>query len=198
MNATAISEFKAAVSRGNELLARKRLEEKIAVLEEFNRLLVESVGDCILTVDGSGQVLSINSAGRELLQIPSDSTVLGRHWATLFPDLDGKSPDGKLPHPNTRSTFQATSRTVAGETKFWNISFTSFEGPHATDRFMLIARDVTEHMLAERALRQSEQAFRKIFEEIGVSLNCYCLWKLLQWCHVRFCFGIMSLSGPTA
>src|SRR6185369_9291058 len=54
--------------------------------------------------------------------------------------------------------------------KFWNISFTSFEGPHATDRFMLIARDVTEHMMAERALRQSEQAFRKIFEENPIGM----------------------------
>src|SRR5436190_5982292 len=171
MNAAAISDFDAAITRGDELLVRKRLEEKIAVLEEFNRLLVESVGDCILIVDHGGQILSINAVGRELLQIPSDSTVLRRHWTTLFPDLDGKSAFGKLPQAHApRSTFQATSRTLSGETRFWSITFTSFDGAHANDRFMLIARDVTEHMVAERALRQSEQAFRKIFEENPIGM----------------------------
>ncbi len=170
MNATAISDLDAALNRGDEQLARKRLVEKIAVLEEFNRLLVESVGDCILIVDSGGQVLSINASGRELLQVPGDELPLRRHWATLFPDLDSKSAWGKLPKPNTRSTFQASSRTPAGETKFWNITFTSFDDTHANDRFLLIARDVTEHMMAERALRQSEQAFRKIFEENPIGM----------------------------
>src|SRR5262245_28542568 len=115
MSANAISEFAAALDRGDELFARKRLDEKIAVLEEFNRLLVESVGDCILIVDGNGRVISINAPGRELLQVPSTESVLHRHWVTLFPDLDGKSIPGKLPTPNTRSTFQTTSKTLAGE-----------------------------------------------------------------------------------
>src|SRR5690242_4851529 len=111
MSANANSEFAAALNRGEELLTRKRLDDRIAVLEEFNRLLVESVGDCILVVDSNGQVISINAPGRELLQVPSHQSVLQRHWLTLFPDLDGKSIPGKLPASNTRSTFQATSRT---------------------------------------------------------------------------------------
>src|SRR5262249_5284628 len=82
MSTSAVNEFTTALERGDELLTRKKLQEKIAVLEEFNRLLVESVGDCILIVDGSGRVLSINAAGRELLQLPPNQIVLHRHWTT--------------------------------------------------------------------------------------------------------------------
>ena len=51
MNAAAITDFTAAIDHRDEVLARKRLEERVALLEEFNRLLVESSGDCILIVD---------------------------------------------------------------------------------------------------------------------------------------------------
>ena len=155
MSATVISEFTSALERGDELLTRKKFEEKIALLEEFNRLLVESVGDCILIIDGNGRVLSINAAGRELLQLAPNEMVLHRQWTTLFPGLDHKAATAKLPPAKTRLVIQATSRNPSGESKFWNLTFTSFGGVNAGDRFMLIARDTTEHMLAEKALRRS-------------------------------------------
>src|SRR5215467_4974231 len=125
MNAAAITDFTAAIDHRDEVLARKRLEERVALLEEFNRLLVESSGDCILIVDSNGCIVSINAAGRELLGLRSEDVVLRRHWAELFPDLEGKTAPGRIRLSHTRSTFQATSRTRSGDTKFWNITFTS-------------------------------------------------------------------------
>lgn len=158
---------------GHEKGVHRHLEQKLTLLRQFNELLVESSGDCILVVDGDGLVLSINRTGRRLLEIPLDENAAGRHWAGMFQALETKAHFTDARIPRAASTFQAMSRTKAGEQKFWNITFTALEpGSVEADRYVVIARDVTEHMLVEKALRQSEEAFRKLFEEnpIGIVL----------------------------
>lgn len=167
----------AKLKRKHESNRRRRMEEKLSLLQEFNELLTESSGDCILVVNGDGMVLSINKTGREVLQMAGENGVMnggvGRHWVELFDGLEAKSPVGIGRIPLGRSTFQAASRTAGGKMKFWNVTFTaSTRAPESEPWFVVVARDVTEHMRAERALRQSEEAFRKLFEEnpIGIVL----------------------------
>ena len=50
-----------------EIARRKRLEEKLAFLQDYNELLVESTGDCVLLVNAEGILRSVNSRGRKLL-----------------------------------------------------------------------------------------------------------------------------------
>ena len=159
------------VERQAEPALLRCLEQKLSLLQEFNEFLIESSGDCIVVVDANGTVLSINKTGRELLQLSSPNIGIGRHWVELF-DGDEGSLSKKKEIPLGRSTFQTTSRTSDGKLKFWNVIFTSLDRPENEPRFVVVARDVTEHMLAERALRQSEEAFRKLFEEnpIGIVL----------------------------
>ncbi|MGZ8919350.1 MAG: PAS domain S-box protein [Limisphaerales bacterium] len=157
----------------HEAAGRRRLEEKVSLLQQFNELLIDSSSDCILVVDADGVVLSMNKTGRDALRRGTEIDGIGRHWVELFEGLDAKISITKLKIPRGRSTFQATSRTAAGRPIFWNITFTAFDKTAEHEqRFILVARDVTEHMLAERALRQSEEAFRKLFEEnpIGIVL----------------------------
>ena len=164
--------FGQSLERQHEMGIRRRLEEKLSLLQEFNDLLIESSGDCVLVVDADGVVLSMNKTGRESLHCFVDNGGIGRHWVELFEGLDTKVPFSDLKIPKGRSTFQATSRP-GGRLKFWNITFTAFNREGESEpRFVVVARDVTEHMLVERALRQSEEAFRKLFEEnpIGIVL----------------------------
>ena len=167
------------VERQHETGVRRRLEDKLSLLKEFNELLVESSGDCIVVVDAEGLVLSMNRTGRELLQGGAkngDAGGIGRHWVELFDGLETtiRFTEAKIPKiPKGRSTFQASSKTTTGKLKFWNVTFNAFNKiGSAEDQFLLVARDVTDHMLVERALRQSEEAFRKLFEEnpIGIVL----------------------------
>lgn len=156
-----------------ELNVQRRREEKLSLLQEFNELLVESSGDCIIVMDDRESVLSINKTGRELLGIHHESELLNRHWVSLFPGLEVR-PEFALPRQaRQRAKYHATTKGASGDTRFWDLTFTGFgslSGP--IDRFLLIARDVTEHMLVEKALRHSEEAFRKLFEEnpIGIVL----------------------------
>jgi PAS domain S-box-containing protein len=161
----------ANMERHHESGVRRRLEEKISLLQEFNDLLIDSSGDCILLVDADGAVLSMNKTARESLLANGVDDPVRHHWVELFEDLDAKTKAGKFTIPKGRCTFQASSKSPSGQLKFWNITFTAFDRT-ADARFLLVARDVTEHMLVERALRQSEEAFRKLFEEnpIGIVL----------------------------
>jgi PAS domain S-box-containing protein len=147
---------------------------KLAMLERLNELLIDSSGDCILMVDSEGLVQSINRAGRELLQIDGNGGVTGKHWVELFRGLETKAHFNETRIPVSRSTFQAESRDKAGNHQYWSITFSAVEhGERETAGcFLLVARDITRHILAEKALRKTEEAFRKLFEEnpIGIVL----------------------------
>ena len=166
-----LQNFDAKIDRHEANSSRRALEEKLSFHKDFNELLTEATGDCILVVDADGIVESINRTGCELLQITEGAGV-GRHWVELFEGLDSRGGLHRARIPLGRSTFQAVSRTVRGTATFWNVTFTSFNKDKSSQRFLMVARDVTEHALVERALRQSEEAFRKLFEEnpIGIVL----------------------------
>ena len=137
-------------------------------------MITESTGDCVLLVDQDGLLQSVNRAGCALLGIQDLSPWLEKPWSALFPDADIRS--GKLVQgPFVESSrFEASSRTAGGELKWWSIRFAPIRQVNGrAEQVLIIARDITSHALAERALRQSEEAFRKLFEAnpIGMVLT---------------------------
>lgn len=157
-----------------ELSHRKRLQDKLSFLADLNHLIIESTGDCILLVDQDGRLQSINRTGCALLGIENLADWLDKPWALLFPGADIRS--GKLiqgPFVET-SRFEASSRTLNGDFKWWSIRFAPImQEDGSAEQVLIIARDITDHMLIERALRQSEEAFRKLFEDnpIGIIIT---------------------------
>lgn len=145
-------------------------EMRSAFLHELNELLMESCGDCIVVMDGRGAIISVNQIGRVMLELPPNDPVKGRHWVELFDGLETRAGNTEPRIPKGRSTFQATSRMRSGAVKYWNFTFTAVHGELEVDRYVLVARDSTEHMLVEKALRQSEEAFRKLFEENPIGI----------------------------
>jgi PAS domain S-box-containing protein len=156
----------------HERSLRVRSEEKLALLEHFNELLIDSTGDCIFVVGLDGRVISINKKGREVFEVGADTDLFGRQWTSLLPGLEMKPAVVLSELPPGGMTAQASSRTRQGKPRYWSLLFRRFGAVNSADRFLVIARDTTEHMLIEKALRQSEEAFRKIFEEnpIGIVL----------------------------
>src|SRR5688572_5235802 len=115
---------KAYIELQEEIAHRKRLEEKLSFLEEYNRHLVESAGACIMLVNDEGEILSLNRRARELLEIQEDKICLGLQWTSLFQDLDAKAIPTVV-NARMNSTFQASSKTQSGNQKYWNFTFSS-------------------------------------------------------------------------
>jgi PAS domain S-box-containing protein len=156
--------------RQQMVAAHKRLEEKVAFLENYNRHLVESSGACILLVNEDGLVQSLNRRARESLEVLPQASCLNVHWTSLFRELDAKAVPVIL-NARMNSTFLASSKTRLGDTKYWSFTFSGIGGSGGKrDRFLVVAREITEHIQVEKALRQSEEAFRKIFEENSIGI----------------------------
>ncbi|MDR1487848.1 MAG: hypothetical protein LBT62_07665 [Deltaproteobacteria bacterium] len=56
-------------------------------LSELNENIIHSISYGLITTDNQGRILSINSAGRNILKV-STSVAIGKSWRDFFPELD--------------------------------------------------------------------------------------------------------------
>ena len=141
------------------------LYEQLRESEERYRLFVENAADVIYRTDGEGRFIYVNPASIRIFGY-TEREFLGKHYLELI------HPD----HRNKARQFYAT--------QFFNGQFTSYfeflavtkEGkefwlgqnvqPLMEDGlivgFQAVARDITERVLAEQALRRSEEEVRKL------------------------------------
>ncbi|MDB6039158.1 MAG: putative Response regulator/sensory box histidine kinase [Verrucomicrobiales bacterium] len=151
-----------------EVQERKKIEEDLRTTELFNRQIIECNNDCVAILDAAGQTLFVNQRGLTLMEAESEGAIVGRSWLEGFDPGDYEALEASLKSAALGKTrnlrvYRATSK---GTPKWWDIILAPLQvtdqGPR---RLLVISRDVTEHMQVEKALRESEEAFRKIFEE---------------------------------
>jgi len=163
---SATGRVKAVIQFLRDITEHKRAEEARAQLAE----ILEATTDLVATADSHGGLLYLNQAGRRLLGIGADEDISGltissAHSAgaaeiilnealpaarqqgvwvgeTVFQARDGR----EFP----ASQVILVHRTLAGEEKFLST----------------IARDITEHQRAERALQESEKKYRLLVSQI--------------------------------
>ncbi|MFS8084427.1 MAG: PAS domain S-box protein, partial [Acidobacteriota bacterium] len=150
----------------DNITERKRAEQALRESEERYRDLVENSHELICTHDPDGLILSANRAAAENLGYD-------------LIDFVGKRSIRDILAPEVRHQFDeymarvrrdgATSgimivQTSSGERRMWE-----FYNSLRTDRVSTpivrgMARDITEERRAQKALRQSEQRYRELFE----------------------------------
>jgi PAS domain S-box/PAS domain S-box/diguanylate cyclase (GGDEF) domain len=121
---------------------------------------VDNEKDIAFTIDNKERLLSINSLGQGLLNI-SDESVIGRNIKDIWPDYHKfSSNDYKNPEEKEYTVFYKDSKEFIYDVHVNPI----IDNKKSLIYKIFILRDITDKINAEKALRQSEEKFRSIFD----------------------------------
>ena len=135
------------------------------------QLLVESVQDyAIFALDPRGYVLSWN-AGAERLKGYTRDEIVGQHFSTFYPqvDKDAGKPEWELEVATRVGRVEDEGWRVRKDgTRFWaNVVITALHDEQGRlVGFAKVTRDLTERKRSEESLRESEQRFRLLVQNV--------------------------------
>lgn len=162
-----------AVAR--DIAARKQAEEALRASEEFLRRLIASSRDCIKVLDLGGRLLSMNEAGRQLLEIDEDVPLLHRRWEEFLGEVQARElvRNGiAAARGGGTSSFKVYCPTTKGRPKWWDVIITPIlDAGGNPEKLLAISRDITEQRRAEeeklaQVLRQRDALVREVHHRI--------------------------------
>lgn len=164
-----LSAVRSALARREAEEERLRLRYKVAVTDAKFRKLLESAPDAIISADEQGAISMVNDATEELFGY-TGAELLGQPVEVLVPD------SLRSRHRQLRNTYLARPRKrpmgtdlqIHGRHKDGTLIPVDIALSHvATENGIsvtAIIRDITERKAAERALRESEERFRALYD----------------------------------
>ena len=167
---------------------------------ELHRLLVESVDDyAIFALDPDGFILSWNAGAQRFKGYTADE-IIGKHFSIFYPPekIAEGFPDYELREAARVGRFEDEGWRVRKDgTRFWaNVVITALRDPSGRlVGYAKVTRDLTERRLAEDALRESEERFRLIVQNV----KDYAIFMLDPTGHVTtWNEGAQRIKGYTA
>ncbi|HKN37490.1 MAG TPA: PAS domain S-box protein, partial [Acidimicrobiia bacterium] len=153
-------EIVGASTIATDITQQKQAQEAVRRLA----VIAESSGDAMLTVTPNYRIAAWNPAAEAMLGYPA-ADVTGRHLYLV-------APLARRDELLAMATSLAAGERVSGEDTVWvrqdgsevDVSLT-LSPISGSGGYVAIARDVTERKQVEEALRQSEERFRRVFEE---------------------------------
>jgi PAS domain S-box-containing protein len=151
-----------------EITERKRVEEALRESEEQYRRLVELLPDGVI-IHSEGKVVLTNTAAAKLLGVTTPEQGIGRSvMEFVHPDYR------EFVIQRIQQALQEGEQALAVEERFLRLDGTIIDVEVAAAPFtyegkpamLTTFRDVTERKQAEKALRESEEKYRTILENI--------------------------------
>ena len=173
-------------------LYRFRLLDIIPVAREA---VIESMSDAVIVVDEQNRIVDLNLAAQHLAN-STTSKAVGQPFTRVFAAwsaLVERYPD------------VTNAQIVLGEgqaLRYFDLRISPLyqrNGHLAVAGRLIVLNDITEHMRAERSLRESEGRFRNIFEEAPIGMALVGLDGVLLQVNKAFCemlgYGEQELTG---
>jgi PAS domain S-box-containing protein len=150
---------------GLDITEQKRAQEKLRASEERYRDLVENSHELIGTHDLRGLILSANPATAAALGLPLDGVVGKNILDFLAPEFaEGFHENMERVKADGGSRGLMVMITSSGERRIWEF-YNSLRSDGIAEPIVRgIARDITEQRLSQKALRESEERYRELFE----------------------------------
>lgn len=172
-------------------LFRFRLLDIIPVARE---VVIESMRDAVLVLDEQNRIVDLNPAAQRLLnRTPSEA--VGQLFTQVF------SPWPELVE-RYRDVTEADDEVLLGEgeaMRYFDLRISPLfrrNGHLPVTGRLIVLNDITEHKQAERALRESEERFRKIFEEAPIGMAIVGLDGRLLQVNKAFLGPARHISWP--
>lgn len=150
---------------------KKTRELELRQSEERYRLMVEGVKDyAIFMMDITGHILTWNE-GAQRIKGYSANEIIGRHFSTFYTaeDLESKKPERELKIAVATGKYEEEGwRVKKNGMVFWaNIVITAlYNEQNEFIGFSKVTRDLTERKQAEESMRQSEERYRSLVEQV--------------------------------
>ena len=152
-----------------DISARKQAEEALRGSEERYRALVENASDIVFRLDDTGHITYVNPAALRIMRY-EEKEIIGRHYPTFIrPDMQEEAMKffGRQFVKGIPNTYSEYPVIVKDGHELWlgqNTQLIFQDGK--VIGFQAVARDITDRKQAEGALRQSEERYRTILENI--------------------------------
>ncbi len=158
-----------------DVTRRRQIEKSLREREALYRTLFDSAQDVIYCHDLQGYALDINPAAEALFGYRRDESRSINVMDLVVPEsrpVARAAIRRLLRAPETPVRYEATLLTRDGRRLILELATWAILENGVPVAFQGIGRDLTERRLSERALRESEERFRQVFEAapLGIAL----------------------------
>jgi len=150
---------------------QKNIEIELRQNEERFRLMVEAVRDyAIFMLDETGHIVSWNEGAQKIKGYSRDE-IIGKHFSTFYTseDLQNKKPENELKIAIATGKYEEEGwRVRKNGSVFWAsvVITVLFNEQNKHIGFSKVTRDLTEKKANEENLRQSEERYRSLVEQV--------------------------------
>jgi len=161
----------ATITQGADITERVRAEEALRENEERFRAIFETAQDSIFIKDRAQRYTQVNPAMERLFGLPAakligrmDKDLFGEEAGAHIREVDSRVLDGEIIEEEHTKPVKGIPIT------FHVIKVPMRDGSGEIIGLAGIARDITERVRAEEALRKSEERYHSLFDGVPVGL----------------------------
>ncbi len=137
--------------------------------DSFSRSLFESSPDCVKIIDADGRLLQMNANGLCAMEIDNFALFEGSPWCDMWPPEAREELVEALAcaRAGRVARFQRQCPTNKGTDKWWDVLVAPIRDANGTViRFVSVSRDITDLKRAELQVREAEEQFRTLADNI--------------------------------